>query len=208
MYVGTCRPPCAVPSSASAWNDAASGSRGYFSCSRCMAPAYAESRDSLLPAPYSTSTVPIQSRSRSVGAFAARARGSAPRRASAARAAALSCSIQMGWLYAIASPQYAMAKPGSTRCASRNACSAAGYSKLCISATPRMNCACAAAPAEVGKSTSPSPCVAAPDPCACSPCASAGTAASARASGAIRMRMQVFMAGPSEGEEGGVEQTA
>ena len=53
--------------------------------------------------------------SRAVGAFRARASGVGARRASVARALSRSSLYQSGWLYAIASPQYAIAKPGSRR---------------------------------------------------------------------------------------------
>src|SRR5262249_55275514 len=67
------------------------------------------------------------------------------------RAASASWSSQSVWLQAIASPQYASAKEGSTRCASRKSSRASSYWKLCSAVTPRRNGACAAAEPEFGK---------------------------------------------------------
>ena len=50
------------------------------------------------------------------GAFACRASGVGANRASVSCAASRSCSRQSGWLYVIASPQYARAKSGSISC--------------------------------------------------------------------------------------------
>src|SRR5207247_1160802 len=62
---------------------------------------------------------------------------------------------QSGWLYASASPQNAIAKPGSIFCACRNASIASSYSKLCRYRTPRRNTGCAAAAPDVGKEMCP-----------------------------------------------------
>ncbi len=95
-----------------------------------MAAAYAKSRAYLSPLPYRISTAPRYAFSRAVGAFAARATGVGPNFASAFRAAARSCCIQIGWLKVIASPQYAIANPGSIACARRKSAAADSYSKL------------------------------------------------------------------------------
>src|SRR5213078_4398359 len=89
--------------------------------------------------------------SRAVGALAWRAAGVGASLASAARALSTFSLYQSGWLYDIASPQYAIANAGSRRCASLKTRMASSYSKLCSRSTPRTNGACAGGVLDVGK---------------------------------------------------------
>ena len=71
-------------------------------------------------------------------------------------AASASCCAHSGWLWLIASPQYAIANVGSAFCARWNATAASSNWKLWRSFTPSMNAACAAALPEFGNVIVPS----------------------------------------------------
>ena len=73
-------------------------------------------------------------------------------------AASVSCCAHSGWLWLIASPQYAIAKAGSAFCARWKATAAESNSKLCSALTPSRKAACAAGAPEVGKAIEPSSC--------------------------------------------------
>ena len=116
-----------------------------------IASEYAVSRCAFDPSPYRASTAPRYPRSHGVAAAARRASGVAPSLRSATRPLFASCSFHTWCVYVSASPQYAIAKRGSSDCASRKAAAAAAYSKLCRSSTPRMNAGWAAVAPEAGE---------------------------------------------------------